>query len=262
MTLICGGLVGPGTRICSVNSTWINNIYVVFVDSYFEMLVLTVALVPYVRTFQNCFDFFLICSLICRKRLVNYARGWPSWGIWLYSCQVQRILIRPSAVKSPTPTPLVLQIKDFCNFLTFSWKFMKIYMIYTDLHTELFGFMCTLDVWTLCLGGSSLGGSVRASARPSAPVRPSARPPIRLSGSPPRPKFQCWDVRPPKPKKQTKTEDHSQHWNLGCGGPGQKNDLGRNPLTETSIEFRPQLHFGCLDSYLGCLDLYCGCLDL
>ena len=57
MTLICGGLVGPGTHICSVNSTRIRNIYVVFVDSYFEMLVLTVALVPYVGTFQDCFDF-------------------------------------------------------------------------------------------------------------------------------------------------------------------------------------------------------------
>ena len=42
---------------------------------------------------------------------------------------------------------------------------------------------------------------VRPSVRPSAPVRPSARPPIRLSGSPPRPKFQCWDLRPPRPNK-------------------------------------------------------------
>ena len=48
------------------------------VDSYFEMLVLAVVFIPYVGAFQNCFDFVLIRSLICRKRLVNYARGLPS----------------------------------------------------------------------------------------------------------------------------------------------------------------------------------------
>ena len=143
----------------------------------------------------------------------------------MYSCQVQRILIRPSAVKSPTPTPLALQIKDFCNFLTFSWIFLKIYMIYTDLHTELFGFMCILDVWTLCLGGSSLGGSVRASARPSVRPRPSARPPARPSVCPAAPRAPNFNVgmcgrRNQKNKQRQKITPNIEIW--GAGGRAKK----------------------------------------
>ena len=137
----------------------------------------------------------------------------------MYSCQVQRILIRPSAVKSPTPTPLALQIKDFCNFLTFSWIFLKIYMTYTDLHTELFGFMCILDVWTLCLGGSSLGGSVRASARPSAPVRPPAHPSVR---QPPAPQISMLGCAAAETKKTNKDRRSLPTLKFGVRGAGPK----------------------------------------
>ena len=83
MTLMCDGLVGPGNQIRSVNSTETTisayiYISIAFVDSYFEMLVLAVAFVPYVGMFQNCFDVFLIPLLIWQIRLVNYARGCPS----------------------------------------------------------------------------------------------------------------------------------------------------------------------------------------
>jgi hypothetical protein len=43
-------------------------VYVGLVASYFEILVFEVAFEPYVGTFQNCFDVFLILQLIWQKK--------------------------------------------------------------------------------------------------------------------------------------------------------------------------------------------------